>query len=167
MTNPQSTNNKIADILADRIEMGANNLASFAERLSEAEWQTPVQGDGRSIGVVVHHVASSYPVEIHLAKTLASGQPITGVTMDVVNEMNAKHAKENSTIGKQETLDLLNQNSKAAADAVRVLSETELKNAATVSLNADAPLTTQFFIEDHALRHSFHHLAKIKASLNS
>jgi hypothetical protein len=34
-----------------------------------------------------------------------------------------------------------------------------------VSLNADAPLTTQFFIEDHALRHSFHHLARIRAAL--
>jgi hypothetical protein len=38
--------------------------------------------------------------------------------------------------------------------------------AATVSLNADATLTAQFFIEDHALRHSFHHLASIQAALN-
>jgi len=85
--------------------------------------------------------------------------------MKVVDEMNAKHAQENATIGKQETLDLLNRNSKSAADVVRVLSDTELNNAAIVSLNADAPLTAQFFIEDHALRHSFHHLAKIKATL--
>ena len=28
-----------------------------------------------------------------------------------------------------------------------------------------APLTSQFVIEDHALRHSWHHLAKIKAAL--
>ena len=27
------------------------------------------------------------------------------------------------------------------------------------------PLTAQFLIEDHALRHSWHHLAKIKAVL--
>ena len=30
---------------------------------------------------------------------------------------------------------------------------------------ANAPLTTQFFIEDHALRHRFHHLANIEAAL--
>lgn len=166
MANIQSTNGKMAELLADRIEEGAIALARYAKGLSEKEWQTPVQGDGRSVGVVVHHVASSYPVEIQLAKTLASGQPIMGVTMDVINEMNAKHAKDNSTMGVQETLDLLNKNSQAASEAVRTLSDAELQNAATVSLNADAPLTAQFFIEDHALRHSFHHLAKIKETLN-
>jgi hypothetical protein len=36
-----------------------------------------------------------------------------------------------------------------------------------VSLNADAPLTCQFFLEDHAVRHSYHHLAKIRAALAS
>jgi hypothetical protein len=34
-----------------------------------------------------------------------------------------------------------------------------------VSLNADAPLTCQFMLEDHAVRHSHHHLARIKATL--
>jgi hypothetical protein len=79
--------------------------------------------------------------------------------------MNAKHAQENAAVGKQETLELLRRNSKAAADSVRVFTDTELEKAATVSLNADAPLTTQFFIEDHALRHSFHHLERIRATL--
>ncbi len=44
----------------------------------------------------------------------------------------------------------------------RVFTDEQLDRAAPVSLNADAPLTTQFFIEDHALRHSWRHLAKIK-----
>jgi hypothetical protein len=29
----------------------------------------------------------------------------------------------------------------------------------------NAPLTCQFWLEDHAVRHSFHHLAKIRAAL--
>ena len=37
--------------------------------------------------------------------------------------------------------------------------------AAPVSLNSDAPLTCQFFLEDHAVRHSYHHLPQIKAAL--
>jgi len=48
---------------------------------------------------------------------------------------------------------------------VRAMSDEELDRANKVSLNGDAPLTTQFFIEDHALRHSWHHLAKIRAAL--
>jgi hypothetical protein len=49
--------------------------------------------------------------------------------------------------------------------AIRALDDVELDRAATVSLNADAPLTCQFFLEDHAVRHSYHHLARIRATL--
>ena len=54
---------------------------------------TPFTKDGRKIGVVVHHVASVYPIEIRLASLLAAGQPITGVTWDSVNTMNRDHAE--------------------------------------------------------------------------
>ena len=53
----------------------------------------------------------------------------------------------------------------AAAAAIRALSDEELDQNAPVSLNSDAPLTCQFVLEDHAVRHSYHHLAKIKAAL--
>ena len=122
-------------------------------------------GDGRSVGVVVHHVASVYPVEVELAQVLASGLPITEATKEGIDQMNATHAAENRYISKKDTLELLKKNSETAAEAVRKLSDDELKNFNTVSLYADAPLTCQFFIEDHALRHSFHHMAKIKQSL--
>jgi hypothetical protein len=62
-------------------------------------------------------------------------------------------------------IDLLRRNSAAAAEAIRALGDAELDRAATVSLNADAPLTCQFFIEDHALRHSYHHVQRIRAAL--
>lgn len=166
MSDSQTNNTKKANDIADRILMGAVALEDYAEKLSDSDWKRKVAGDGRTIGVVVHHVASLYPVEIDLARLLASGQPITNVTKDIVDQMNAKHAQENTTVEKKETLELLRGNSKAAADSVRAFTDIELEKAAPVSLNADAPLTTQFFIEDHALRHSFHHLARIRATLN-
>ena len=115
--------------------------------------------------MIIHHVASVYPIEIHLATEIASGNPIAGVTWDVVAEMNAKHAHEHAPVGKQDTIELLRRNSHSAAEAVRAFTDEQLDRAAPVSLNADAPLTAQFLIEDHALRHSWHHLAKIKAVL--
>jgi hypothetical protein len=72
--------NQRANALADRLERGARALATLAEGLTEAQWTTVVPGDGRKIGVIVHHVASVYPVEIQLAQILAGGQPVTGVT---------------------------------------------------------------------------------------
>lgn len=151
--------------LADRLEKGARALADFARTLTEAEWQTRIPKDRRKVGVIVHHVASVYPLEIKLAETLAAGKSVVGVNSDAVNEMNATHANENDAVAKEETLDLLKRNSEAAADAIRTLSDEQLDQAASVSLNSDAPLTCQFMLEDHAVRHSYHHLARIRAAL--
>lgn len=154
-----------ANALAERLEQGARSLASFARTLTDAEWNSRVPGDGRKIGVVVHHVASMYPIEIELAQTLAAGQPVVGVTWDVVHGINATHAREHDGVMLEEALELLRRNSAAAAAAIRALDDEALDRAATVSLNADAPLTCQFFLEDHAVRHSYHHLAKIRSAV--
>jgi len=156
---------KRAKVLAQRILEGAEALAACADGLNAAQWALPVPGDGRSVGVVVHHVASVYPIEVELASTLASGNPIEGVTMAVLADMNAKHAVEHAGVTKAEALELLRRNVSEAAAAVGRFSDEELDAAAPVSLYAGAPLTAQFFIEDHALRHSFHHLAKIRKAL--
>jgi len=154
-----------ANALAERLEQGARALAALASSLTEIEWQTPIPKDGRKIGVVVHHVGNMYPIEIQLAQTLAGGQPIAGVTWDAVHEINAGHAKEFDAVTKDAALDFLQRNSAAAAAAIRTLSDADLDRAAPVSLNSDAPLTCQFFLEDHAVRHSYHHLARIQAAL--
>jgi HAMP domain-containing protein len=156
-----------ANALAERLEQGARALEEAANALAETDWQTRIPGDGRTIGVVVHHVATMYPLEIQLAQALAAGEPITGVTWDVVHELNATHATTNQAVTKAAAIELLQRNSSAAAAALRALSDEELDRAATVSLNADAPLTCQFFLEDHAVRHSYHHLARIRAALAS
>ena len=165
MTDSSKASGKRAKLLADRLIHGVNLLATFAEGLSESDWNKPVKGDGRTIGVVIHHVASMYPIEIELAQTIASGTPITGVSKNVVDQMNADHAIENAQVDKKQTLELLRQNGSHAATALREFTDEELDGSATISLYYDAPLTAQFFIEDHALRHSFHHLGKIKESI--
>lgn len=154
-----------ADALAGRLEQGARSLEAAAAALTDREWQAIIPGDGRTVGVVVHHVASIYPLEIELAQALAAGKPIAGVTWAAVHELNARHALENRAVTKEAAIDLLRRNSAAAAAAIRALSDAELDAAAPVSLNADAPLTCQFFLEDHAVRHSYHHLARIRAAL--
>ncbi|MEO7272479.1 MAG: DinB family protein [Vicinamibacterales bacterium] len=162
---PLTTGSTRAEALATRLERGAAALAACAAGLTAAEWQTPVPHDGRRIGVIVHHVASVYPIEVELATTVASGQPVVGVTMSVIHEMNARHADGHAEVTQAEALDLLRRNSAAAAAGIRALTDAELDTAAAVSLYEDAPLTSQFVLEDHAVRHSYHHLALIKAAL--
>ena len=156
---------KRSDVLADRLEQGAAALAALAESLTEKEWNTKVPHDGRTVGVMVHHVGNMYPLEIGLAQTMASGKAVEGVTMDQVHEINAAHAKEKAAVTKAEALAFLRTNAAAASAAVRAFSDAELDRAVNLSLVNDAPVTTQFMLEDHAVRHSYHHTAVIRRTL--
>jgi hypothetical protein len=151
--------------LADRLEQGARALAAFAGSLTPAEWRTPLAKDGRTVGVVEHHVASVYPVEIELAQAVAAGKPVTGVTSADIDAMNAAHARENEDVERETAIRLLLQNADAAAAAIRALTADDLDRSNTVSLYDNAPMTCQFILEDHAVRHSYHHLAGIRAAV--
>ena len=155
-----------ANELANRLEKGANQLLAFAERLSQAEWETICPTEKRSIGVLIHHVASNYLVEVDLFQGLASNKAIEGVTWDMVDQMNDEHADTKASCSKTETLELLKQNRTLASNAVRALSDEQLDKASPISLNWDAPLTTQYFIEEHPISHSYAHMASIQAILN-
>ena len=156
-----------AELLANRIEEGAAGLAAFAEGLSDAEWRTPMSAkDRRTVGAIVHHVASMYPIEIGLARAVAGGNAAPEVTWELVADINAKHAQEQAEVTKAAALELLRRNSAEAAAAVRTFTDNELDGTAPVGLSFGAPVTAQFIIEDHALRHSWHHLARIRSTLS-
>ena len=155
-----------AESLAARVEEGATGLAAFCEKLSEAEWNTATSPtDGRTVGQIVNHVALVYPIEIDLARSIAGGKAVTDVTWQVVADLNANHAREHADVTKAAALDLLRRNSRQAAEAVRAFSDEELDRAAPFSLSFNAPVTAQFVVEDHAVRHSWHHLARIRTAL--
>jgi hypothetical protein len=154
-----------AELLAARIEEGAAGLAAFAEGLSDAEWGTPASPtDRRTVGQIVNHVALVYPIEVDLARAIAGGKAVTDVTWQVVAELNAGHAREHAQVTKPEALELLRKNSHAA-ETVRAFSDEELDRAAPLSLSFGAPVTAQFVVEDHAVRHSWLLLARIRMAL--
>ena len=122
-----------AESLAARIEQGAAGLATFAEGLSDAEWGTPTSPtDRRTVGQIVNHVALVYPIEVDLARAIASGNAVTDVTWQVVAEMNAGHAREHAKVTKAEALELLRTNSRQAADRVRAFNDEELDSGGAV-----------------------------------
>jgi hypothetical protein len=85
--------------------------------------------------------------------------------MDDVHSGNAAHAIEFHAVTREAAVELLRRNSAVAAAAIRALRDEQLEQAASASLYANAPITCQFMLEDHAVRHSYHHLARIRAAL--
>ena len=111
-----------SELLADLIEEGAAELPPFAEGLSEGEWHAkgPVNGtDRRSVGVVVHRVACMFAIEIEAAKVIAGGKAVRDVTREVVDEINAKHARENANLTKAAALKLLRCHSRGSKGGTR------------------------------------------------
>ena len=91
--------NARAEALAARIEQGAAELAAFAEGLSESEWRKPCNDrDRRTLGVLVHHVGTMYPIEVEAAKAIASGKSVDDVSWEVVAGINAKHSAEHGSV---------------------------------------------------------------------
>jgi hypothetical protein len=153
--------------LAKRLEANVNALAEFAAGMSAEQWRTPMPHDGRTIGVIVHHVANIMPLEMELAQSIAAGREMAGVTWDLVATVNAGHAKEFQSATKEAAIALLKQNSAAAAKVIRTMTDEDLDRAVPQSLYGGAELTCQFFLEDHPVRHSIHHLSKIRAALQN
>jgi hypothetical protein len=151
-----------AEQLATRIEEGAAALKAFAEGLTDLQWRTIVPHDGRTMGVLVHHVANMYPIEMDVIRLALKGEPIRDVTWEKVAEINAAHAKANPAPTKAEALALLERNSRDAAQGVRLLTGEELSRAVPFSLSFGATVTVQFIIEDHPLRHPWHHMARMR-----
>jgi hypothetical protein len=155
-----------AETLASRVEQGAQALAAFAQGLSDEQWRT-LCDDGRTVGVLVHHVASQLPDETEVMKQMAAGKPFTGVTWAMVDEGNTAHAREHAACSQREAAELLRKNGSMVAAAIRELRDDQLDLATPNSLHADAPVTTQFWIENHPLAHAYRHLASIRAALNA
>ena len=156
---------KRTEALAERLEQGVRQLSDLARSLSDEQWQMRVPVDGRKVGVVVHHVATMYPIEIELALKLAAAQPVDGVTWQMVHVMNATHAGEYDGVSKGEALALLMRNSMAAAAAIRGLTDEQLDTVAPLSLEADGPRSCQYMLEGHAVGHAWHHLTGIRKAL--
>ena len=156
---------KRSEALAQRVEEGHRELMALIESLSDEEWKRPIPGDLRTVGVVLHHVADVLPILTVLFKDIAAGNTMTGIELQTVHDLNYQHSIDHAECTKDETLALLKQNSTTISAAIRELSDEELDQAVPLSLHFDAPLTTQYFIEFHPLRHSYWHMADVRALL--
>jgi Mycothiol maleylpyruvate isomerase N-terminal domain len=96
--------------LAQQLEQANQSLIATVEGLSDTQWRAKTPGDGRSVGVVAHHVATSHKSVAGLVGAIAHGHAVPTITMEMVHEGNAAHATQHANCTKAETLALLRQN---------------------------------------------------------
>ncbi len=154
-----------AEGLAGKFDQACREFNTVVEKLSDAEWKTVTAGEKWSVGVVAHHVAGAHAAISGIVNLIGKGQPLPGLTMEMIHENNAKHAKEHANATKAETLALLRENAAKAASTVRGLSDAELDRSA--KLLGGQPMTAAQAIEGILINHVNEHLGSIRAAIGA
>ena len=149
--------------LADRFEQASQEIVRTVERCSEGEWRATTSGEGWSVGVVAHHVAEGHKAIAGLVQMAATGQPLPALTMEMLDQANAKYARQQANGTRAETLELLRQNAASAAATVRGLSDEQLNRTAS-ALTGTPPMSVHQMIERILIGHIQEHLGSIRAT---
>ena len=153
-----------AEALAKQFEAKAQEATAVLERLSEADWKKTTSAEKWSVGVVAHHMAGAHETIAGLIKTIAAGQSMPNFTMDMLHEMNAKHAREHANCTKAETVALHKEGAAAAAAVVRGLGDAELDRSGTVITGAP-PMSAEQIVGAILVRHIDEHLDSVRATV--
>lgn len=154
-----------AEALAKQYEATVQEANGVFDRLSDADWKKTTS-EKWTVGVVAHHVAGGHEGISGIIKTVAGGQSMPNFTMDMLHDMNAKHAKEFANVSKAETIALHKKNAAAAAAVVRGLSDADLGKSATV-LTGMPPMSVEQIIHGILLNHVEEHLKSIRAAIGA
>jgi uncharacterized damage-inducible protein DinB len=154
-----------AQHLAQEFEQVNNTLIAVVESFSDEQWRTFVPDEGRTIGVLAHHVAAIHALVADWIQQMASGQAGPPITMDMVHEANAHHMEEHAHCTKEETIALLRCNGAMAAEVVRAVADEHLDRSAHWAIFGDQPVTARFLIEHILIDHPQGHLNAMQGSL--
>jgi hypothetical protein len=131
---------------------------------SDEQWRQPTAEDGRTVGVVAHHVGEVNGAFAKIVETLAVGGTYTPkVSMEEVHESNAKHARNNAAAGKAETLDLLRANGDEILRVLASIDDTVLDR--TAGIFGGNELTVNQVLEWVVIGHTAEHLGTIRSTL--
>ena len=154
-----------AEALAKQFEAKVQEATGVFDRLSDADWKKAAS-EQWTVGVVAHHVAGGHEGISGIIKTEASGKCVPGFTIDMLHDMNAKHAKEFANVSKAETIALHKKNAAAAAVVLRGLSDADLSKSGTV-LTGMPPMSVEQIINGILLNHVEEHLKSIRAVISA
>ena len=153
-----------AEALAKQYEAKVQEATGVLEKLSDADWKKVTAAEKWPVGVTAHHVAGSHEPIAEILKTVAAGQSIPNFTMDMLNEMNAKHAKDFANCTKAETIALHKKGAATAAAVLRGLSDEQLAKSGTVLTGMPA-MSAEQIATGILINHIDDHFGSIKKTV--
>jgi hypothetical protein len=147
---------------ARQFEGKVEEATALLERLIDADWKKTTAAEKWTIAVTAHHIASSYEPATRIIKTIAAGQVLPHFTREILDEMNARHAREFAGCTKAETIALHKKG--AAAAAVRGLSDVELAKTGPV-FTGMPPMSAEEMVQRALLGHIDEHFGSIRKTI--
>ncbi|MBF6599447.1 MAG: DinB family protein [Dehalococcoidia bacterium] len=152
-----------AEEMATRFEQASDDMASTVQALSDDEWRAQTKEEGWTVAACAHHAATSTgPIAMMIAAAAGKGD-MPDITVDMLHQMNADHARQFAGCSKEETLAALRETTGPAASVVRGLSDDELQRTATLPLGME--MTAEQIIENVLIGHLQQHGASIAAAV--
>jgi hypothetical protein len=153
-----------SEALAKQYQAKVAEATATIEKLTDADWKKVTAAEKWPVGVTAHHVAGSHEPIANIVKAVATGQSLGNFTMAMLDQMNAKHAKEFAGCTKAETLELHKKGAATAAAVVRGLSDEQLKKSGTVLSDAP-PMTVEDVIAGVLINHIDDHFGSIRKTV--
>jgi DinB superfamily len=150
--------------LAKQFEAKSRDAMATLEKLSEADWTKVTDAEKWPVGVTAHHLASVLEPVSGMIKAVAAGQAPGDLSMEMLDEMNARHARDFAGCTRAETIDLHRKGSATAAATIRGLSDAELAASGTV-LKGLPPMTAEQLIAGGLLGHIDEHYGSIRKTV--
>ena len=153
-----------SEAYARQFEAKAAEATALLETLTDADWTKTTAAERWTVAVTAHHIASSYASAVGLITTIAAGQTLPHFTREILDERNARHAREFVACTKTETIALHRRNAAAAAAAVRGLSDDELARTGTVFAGMP-PVSVEDLVQRVLLAHIDAHFGSIRKTI--
>jgi len=152
-----------SETLARQFEGKVQDAVATLERLGDADWKKVTQAEKWTVGVTAHHLAGALEAVATMVETMAAGQPLS-FRLDMLDDMNARHAKEYANCTKAETLELLRRGAAVAAARVRALSDEDLAKSGPLGPGGP-PMTVEALIAAGLLGHIDDHFGSIRRTV--
>jgi|RhiMethySRZTD1v2_1073278.scaffolds.fasta_scaffold13042_7 PhnB protein len=153
-----------SEALARELETKARDAVATLQQLSEADWRKVTQAEKWPVGVTAHHYAGVLEAIAGTIDTVASGRPFESFTPGLIEEMNARHARDYAACTRAETIELFQKGVGVAAATIRRLSDEQLGRSAKV-MSTMPPMTVEQFITGALLGHMDEHIGSIRKTV--
>ena len=152
------------EAFAKQFEAKVEEAAALLEQLTDADWGKTTTAEKWTVAVTAHHIASSYEPATHIIKTIAAGHALPHFTREILDEMNAQHAREFAGCTKAETIALHRKAAAVTVATVRGLSDDELAKTGTVFAGMP-PVSVEELVRRILLGHVDAHFGSIRRTI--